>query len=296
MPLAYSADQTVNRERHREADGTMNPTQLDARLNRMSAATCDPLAAALATLPPIGLAEMDAYAALRDRRDTKFALTPAQAEQALLALAGDYAVLEIDGRRQNLYQTLYFDTPALDLFRAHHAGRRQVYKVRSRCYVESELAFMEVKVKRTADETSKHRRPTPALLTELDAETYAWLADYLPPAGPLAPALWNTYTRLTLVSRHGPERVTLDRALRFTRLDGAAAALPGVVLAEVKQAPSGQASPFSQLMRRGGVRPSGFSKYCVGVSLLYPQVKHNNFTPKLRRLASLARGGQHGPH
>ena len=43
-------------------------------------------------------------------------------------------------------------------------------------------------------------------------------------------------------------------------------------------------------MRALGIRSTGFSKYCIGIALLYPQVKHNNFKPILRLLDKLTGG------
>jgi hypothetical protein len=37
-------------------------------------------------------------------------------------------------------------------------------------------------------------------------------------------------------------------------------------------------------MRQHLIRPSGFSKYCVGASLLYPALKHNRFSRILRQI------------
>ncbi len=43
-------------------------------------------------------------------------------------------------------------------------------------------------------------------------------------------------------------------------------------------------------MHQHCVRSTGFSKYCMGVSLLYPDVKHNNFKAKQRLVARLTQG------
>lgn len=129
----------------------------------------------------------------------------------------------------------------------------------------------------------------------------------------MQPKLWNLYGRITLVNRSFPERVTLDLDLRFSadggwspasaegaRLPvtraGASVALPGVVTAEVKQAGRPRPTVFIQVMHQLQVRAGGFSKYCVGVSLLYPHLKHNNFRPQLRALAHLADGSHHVVH
>ena len=52
-------------------------------------------------------------------------------------------------------------------------------------------------------------------------------------------------------------------------------------------------SDMAQQLRQHHVRATGFSKYCVGISLIYPQVKHNNFKPKLRIVEKLAQEQSH---
>jgi hypothetical protein len=40
-------------------------------------------------------------------------------------------------------------------------------------------------------------------------------------------------------------------------------------------------------MKARGTRFTSFSKYCIGVSMLYPEIKHNRFKPKLRMISQL---------
>ena len=49
---------------------------------------------------------------------------------------------------------------------------------------------------------------------------------------------------------------------------------------------------FARLMRHYHVRDTSFSKYCMGVSLLYPDVKHNKFKAQQRLVARLMQGGR----
>jgi hypothetical protein len=116
--------------------------------------------------------------------------------------------------------------------------------------------------------------------------------------------LWNDYTRITLVSKGRAERVTIDLNLAFTPAHGCtstppdgrtqpftgSASLPGIVVAEVKYGGSRQDSEFVRLMRAYHVRATSFSKYCVGVSLIYPAVKHNRFKAKQRLVERIAQG------
>jgi hypothetical protein len=121
--------------------------------------------------------------------------------------------------------------------------------------------------------------------------TLAFLVDKYPySAIELVPALWNTYTRITLVSKGHCERVTLDLDLAFG-WHGQKIAMPSTVVAEVKQDGATHDSDFITLMRQMGVRKRGFSKYCVGVSLLYPEVKHNRFRAVQRLMERLGEGG-----
>lgn len=237
---------------------------------------------------PIGLAELDGVALL-DRTDTKYVLTADQLYAALAVLRRDYWVLDIDRVRVHPYQTLYFDTADFALYMRHHAGRPIRYKVRSREYVDTHRSFMEVKVKTVNNRTSKKRIETRSLLTHFTPEASRFVGAYLPfDTQCLEPKLWNTFGRVTLVDKQFAERLTLDLDLRFGR-DGQAVVLPGVAIAEVKQAGINRHSDFIQQMRALRVHPTGFSKYCMGVAYLYDGVKHNNFKAKLGLLDKLIR-------
>jgi hypothetical protein len=241
---------------------------------------------------PISLDEMGRVALMR-RVDSKFILSQSQLQQALAGLTQYYTVLEIRNRRQHRYQTLYFDTPDLALYHQHHDGWRSRYKVRSRVYVDSHLAYLEVKRKTNRNVTIKSRLKTPMLVTRVDP----YADDFLPVHYPyqidrLEQTLWNSFRRITLVSKHRVERLTLDVGLSFwrgrERVD-----LPGVAIAEIKQPHFSLNSDFVDQMRALGVRPMRFSKYCIGVALLYDRVKSNRFKPQLMHIDRLMRDGSH---
>ena len=255
-------------------------------------------AALLRRFEPITLSEMSEVA-LQDRTDTKFIMREGQLYNALATLTQQYRVLDIRGVRLNQYRTLYFDTDDFALFQQHHTGRRDRFKVRTRSYVDSHLSFLEIKHKVRQNRTVKNRLATPDLLTWVTPEADAFLNDYLPFAREaLEPKLWNEYTRITLVSKRDCERLTLDLRLRFTGYEDSFAAgrsldLPCLTIAELKQDGLNRHSAFVSRMREMGVRPTGFSKYCAGVSMLFDEVKHNNFKPKMRLVEKLIAGGYH---
>lgn len=240
----------------------------------------------LSHFEPISLAEMDDLALL-NRVDTKFVMREEQLLSALAHLTGSYRVLEIRGRRLNDYQTLYFDTRDFALFRQHHAGALNRYKVRAREYVDTRASFLEVKFKTNKSRTIKIRRRTPDLMTEFDEPAEDFLRQHYPfDTQTLEPVLENAFTRITLASKHACERLTLDLNLRFYA-PHAYADLSGLAIAEVKQDGFSPRSDFFLQMRAHGIRSTTFSKYCVGVSLLYEDVKSNRFKPKLLMMERL---------
>lgn len=243
----------------------------------------------LSRFDPISLAEMDRVTLL-DRVDTKYVMSMHRLREALAGLPEHYRALTVDGVRVMRYRTLYFDTDALALYRSHHSSGRGRYKVRSREYADTGQAFLEVKWKAKRDRTVKERVPTNGLLTHWTPDTATSMGLELPAAAQaLKPKVFVEFFRVTLVGRYHRERVTLDLGLRYSGW-GRCAAIPGVAVAEVKQDGVDRGSPFVRQMREAGIRPCGFSKYCIGVSMLYQGVKHNRFKPTLRLISRLKGG------
>jgi len=248
---------------------------------------------ALELYEPITLAEMDRVA-LMSRIDVKYLLDTAQLIGMLEALADDYQVLEVAGARLSRYSTLYFDTDNLDLYAAHHMGKAERYKVRSRTYLESGISFLEVKRKTNKGRTVKDRIKTAGPLARLTPEAVAFVESVVPSnARLLQPVLRNEFSRITLVSKRRPERVTLDLDVRF-RGAGSRLALGPVAIVEVKQEGRGRESELAARARALGARPMALSKYCIGTALLYPSIKHNRFKPALLAVDHIMRGGRRG--
>lgn len=238
---------------------------------------------------PISLKQMESVALL-NRIDVKFILSTGQLLSVLAELQTDYSMLSIHGRRLNHYRTLYFDTPDFDLYRAHVNGRAERYKVRSREYTDSGLSYLEVKHKTSKDRTIKDRLSTDHPVVQMTPQASDWLRGVAPFDGQaLEPRLWNTFTRLTLVSKRYCERLTLDVDLTFY-MEDKVIPLDGVAIAEMKIDAGHRTTPFLAQMNARRIRPRGFSKYCIGVSLLYDQVKKNAMKPRLLWLDKLTRG------
>lgn len=247
------------------------------------------LADLLAHYEPVDLGDLERVALL-NRVDTKYLLSDGRLLDVFAGLSGHYGVLEIDGRRLHHYHTVYFDTPDMVLYRLHHAGKQARHKVRSRQYVESGLSFFEVKEKTNKGLTIKHRLPTGRLKARMTPDTEEFLSSRAPRAGPdLYPVLANGFLRATLMNLAEAgvgERITVDIGLTFAA-NGREVPLLGTAIVEVKQRDLNRSSPAMQAMRAARVLPTSFSKYCLGVSLVYEDVKHNSFKPKLLLIKKL---------
>ena len=238
---------------------------------------------------PIKLNQLGS-AALMDRQETKYIFQRDQIVSILPELESHYRVLEIKGQRICSYRTEYYDTADFHFFQQHQNGSGRRWKVRQRTYLDSQENFLEVKYKDNRKRTKKSRIQTEFTLDHNLNSRNAFLSANAPCSlTELDPKLEVCYTRTTLVKNDGLERVTLDNQLNYSngiiRDD-----LEGLVIAEIKQATYNSASPFMAQLKKEGVRPSPFSKYCIGISLSYPKIKHNRFKPILHRVSNLLGG------
>ena len=242
---------------------------------------------------PVELRRLETTA-MADRIDTKFLLTPDQLLSCLELLRDSHRVLEIKSVRLHRYRTLYFDTSGFDFYLRHHNGGRNSYKVRSRQYLDSGLSFLEIKKKISSNRSVKTRTETPAFVTRMTLDTDRFIEANSPvEARRLEPTLCNSFDRITLLSKTGPERLTLDVHLVY-RNEAGRVTLPGMAIAELKQEDMDRASIVFRHMSSLRVRPTGFSKYCIGVPMLNPHVRHNRIRPKLRMIRKLSQGGSNG--
>ena len=110
----------------------------------------------------------------------------------------------------------------------------------------------------------------------------------------LLPKLWVNYTRLTFVSRKLDERLTIDLNLSFSEgiiLDKKRSkAFSNLVIAEVKQKKVSFSSPFIRLMANRHTRKLSLSKYCLGISMLHPDIKQNLFKSKILTVKKIMHG------
>ena len=243
---------------------------------------------------PISLKEMDSVQLL-DRTDTKFTFRIQDLPAILALVKNDYYLLEINGKRSTHYETLYFDTPDLSFYQTHHNEKMNRYKARFRRYVESNLSFFEVKFKSNKERTVKDRH----IVEKIDPHLQTSERDLFEKVTKLSsenltPTLWVNYERMTFVSKAHDERLTIDTHLEFIKPSAGEsvdkADLHQLVIAEVKQSRVSYKAPFMKIMRQRHMRTLSISKYCVGINLLFSNIKYNNFKPKMLTIKKLNYG------
>ncbi len=235
--------------------------------------------AMLDTFEVITLEEMDRVK-LMDRTDQKFNFNISHLPGILNEVRDQYRVLEVSGTKMSRYETLYYDTPSFDLFKQHHNGQTNRYKIRLRRYVESDLNFFEVKFKNNKGRTIKKRVKKSDLENNISGKAEELLANTsgMEPQH-IEPKLWVNYNRITLVNRFDEERITIDLDLEVKNGNDVAD-FAGLVIVEAKQAKAHDTA-FVKQLKAMHIREGGTSKYCLAVSKLIPDIKKNNFKSAL---------------
>jgi hypothetical protein len=235
----------------------------------------------LKSFAPITLAEMSSVK-LMNRTDTKFVTNLPQLYRLLEMAQGDYYAQEIDGERNMLYDTTYFDTRDYEMYMEHQHGHTNRQKIRFRTYVSSHLQFMEVKTKNNHGRTKKKRIEVGDMDLG-DTEKREFLARTLKyDVDTLIPHMHNYFRRITLVNKAKTERLTIDTSLQFHNVQTDTDRDMGpLVIIELKR--DGLVfSPVLEMLRTLHIHPHGFSKYCMGAALTNDNLLVNRFKQKLR--------------
>ncbi|MFI3277928.1 MAG: polyphosphate polymerase domain-containing protein [Rikenellaceae bacterium] len=230
----------------------------------------------------ISLSEMDEVK-LMNRTDRKYWFHIDLLAGLLEDVAPYYYILEVNGKRNLPYSTTYYDTKGDEMYQNHHRGKMNRYKVRRRNYISTNSSFLEVKFKSNKGRTVKVRKSSDYQNTSFNAEDEVFIRENTPySCCDLKSVLVNGFRRLMLVSKAMNERCTIDSELRF-RSDEGEAALNDLTIVEVKT--DGRSySKIIEALNLRRLRPSGFSKYCMGRSLTQSSLKQNNFKEKHRTI------------
>lgn len=235
----------------------------------------------------ITLEQMD-NVKLMDRVDVKYILPYNRLSFFLDLLATSYKVLSINNIQISQYETLYYDTPELELFKNHLTGRLNRYKVRYRRYADSDLSFFEIKYKNNKGRTLKNREVSQSGATDAINQHQYFLECHSPYKDiQLESCLWVFYKRITLVNNHSKERLTIDLDLTF-KDEVTHKSYSDICIIEVKQDSSAK-SKAKDILKQMNIRAGSISKYCLGVISLKKKVKYNRFKPQIRLVNKISK-------
>ncbi len=225
---------------------------------------------------------------LLERRDTKFVFHREQLARVMENLSKEYSILEDAQTRLFPYHTVYFDTVDFLLYKSHHNGKRNRYKIRSREYLATGTFFDEIKFKSNKGCTRKSRQKRSSLSTVIDTD-FAHLISRNSPIEPTAlqAVLQSNFKRMTLVNREFTERLTIDLGLYFVA-HGEKCSYEDIVIVELKQDIKKKDSCASRIFKDNQIYSVTNSKYCLGIQSMYPSVKSNKFKPRLRYIQKIS--------
>ncbi len=231
----------------------------------------------------VSLTDLD-QVKLMNRTDNKFCLHRRLLPTILEALKNDYSILEIDGETIFPYYNTYFDTIDNQMYLNHQNGKLNRYKVRIRQYVQTGDNFLEVKFKTNKGRTIKDRIKKQDFNAGFGESELDFLQNSSPYCGAqLQPKIWSNFNRITLANNDFTERVTIDTFPGFKNQEKEIT-LENLVIIEVKQCKTLRPALITQVLRANKIRNLGFSKYCIGRSLLEEKIKKNNFKPLLTEI------------
>ena len=244
-------------------------------------------------LAPISLEEMGSVK-LMNRIDTKYVIAKTLLPVLLHASKNDYFVQEIDNKRIATYDTMYYDTPMLDMYLRHHNRQLVRQKIRVRNYLDTQQTFLEIKRKNNKGRTKKKRIVVPGFDIQSDtlgnSKKGTWTVEQFIAQksnyqwAELIPHLRTKFHRITLVNKAMTERLTIDFDLKWENvITDRNSTYDGLAIVELKQ--DGHIhSLMTNIMLNLRVHPMKISKYCIGTVLTTPDLKYNRFKTKLCKL------------
>ncbi len=221
---------------------------------------------------------------LMERTDKKFLVSAKDIKEILEDICEDYYILEINNERMLQYSTYYYDTSDDKMYINHHNGKLNRYKVRKRTYVETDTSFLEIKFKSNKGKTVKKRIPSSGSEKSFNDQEKSFLKQNVPlDPNSLEPKSFNGFKRITLTDKNLTERCTIDFNFHF-RSGDKTIRQDGFAIIELKQDKNSKSSKLFDCLFNRRIKPTGFSKYCMGRSIIESGLRKNGFKPKMRLL------------
>jgi hypothetical protein len=241
----------------------------------------------LSLFSPVGLGDLDAIRFM-NRVDTKFIFPADKLAVLLERLSVSYNILEIGEVRAFPYHSKYLDSESLFFYTQHVTGKLARHKVRYRKYLATGNSFLEIKRRNNKNRTSKWRIESDFDRDNLNNDGLTFIKKHIRNIGvDLQTVLSNRFTRVTLAGIETRERITLDSDISFSSIGSNSIELPYLAIAELKSDGYPHKSEFTKVIRDLGIKPTGFSKYCIGTALLKDIPRKNILKPKLLLLKKI---------
>ena len=243
----------------------------------------------------ISLSELNSTASYLKRIDNKFLLNSKQFSEIIKDLKKDFKVLEIDGKKTFSYDNIYMDTNDYHFYNQHQNKEKSRTKVRTRYYVDSNLAFFEYKQKNNWI-TSNYRYEFSSeehwFMTRGKQRFYEWVwqSMYAGEKAPkITPAIKTKYKRITLVSKDSTERLTIDfdvRTLNLRDNNSNEVNLKNLVIIESKSLSKKCIS--SKIMKKHNIKQAkSCSKYSLWVVYSGLTEKYDTFQETMEKIKEI---------
>lgn len=244
----------------------------------------------------ISLSELNAKASFLKRIDRKYLLTYNQFLEILGELKNDFKVLEISGKKVFTYDNVYMDTSDYMFYKQHQNKVKSRTKVRTRYYVDSNLAFFEFKQKINWV-TSKYRYEFPSeehgFMTKGKKRFFDWVWQAMyngrQKTPTISPSIKTNYKRITMVSNKWDERITIDfnvKALDLRKSKSEVVDLKNLIIIESKSLK--QECIVTKLMQKFSIsEASSCSKYSLWVVYSGLAEKYDTFTDTMEKIKKI---------
>jgi hypothetical protein len=230
---------------------------------------------------PIHLEKMNKVR-LMNRKEIKYTVRRDLLPLILQKVSPHYDILEIAGENLMPYKSVYYDTDDYKLYTTHQNGKLNRYKVRNRTYELTGAQYLEIKFKNNKRRTIKNRIPIEKKSNGEKERAFA--KENLPPdILDLKEKLTVNYQRLMLVDHARTERVTIDLNLKCSNHDQENS-YDDMVVIEIKHEGDLNNSVIANVLSELNIKNISFSKYCLGISGLYSDVKKNAMKLKMRHI------------
>ncbi len=215
---------------------------------------------------------------LMNRVDSKFFFSSLLLPEVLNRLNTDYRLLEVAKSTISPYKTEYLDTPDLKMYLDHHNQRKHRFKIRYRSYLNTNTTFFEIKERVNTGRTLKKR----ILVSDMKQDHKK--TDFLKSNAPFAakdliPSLVVDYDRISLIAADKKERLTIDINVEASNIHSSKK-FHNLCILELKQTRLDRSSKVFRIMKDLTIRRNRISKYCLGVTHCYPEIKQNSFKKK----------------